>query len=476
MGELAKKTLKGIFWSSIERFSLQMVQFAIGIVLARILFPSDFGLVGMLAFFLGVSQIIIDCGISSALIRQKDVSEKDYGTAFVVNVAMSFFVYGILFLIAPFVASFFEIGELASLLRVLSITLVINAFYGVQQTRLNKSVDFRTLTKCTFISATLSGIFGIYLALHGFGVWSLAYQSVVNSVLMFICISMAIKWIPRPCVDKIAFKRMFGFGYKILISSLIHAIYFNLYNVVVGKLFLAKQLGFYSKAEQISLTPSTNVVGILSRVAYPILSDLQDDCVMLKSAYMKFLKISCFAVFPLMTGLCALANPAVNLLFGEKWMGATLFLQILCVGYMFEPVSEINLKVLYVKGRSDLVLKLEIIKKIIAIFILFASIPFGIVGICAGRAFYCVLATFLNMVYTRRFIDVSIYEQVKMFFPYLILSLFMGGGVYLITLFNVHCFIQTLLGVFSGLVIYLGFAFFLKFDVLLIIKSYLNQK
>lgn len=476
MGELAKKTLKGVFWSSVERFSLQSVQFAIGIVLARILFPSDYGLIGMLAVFLGVSQIIIDCGISSALIRQKDVSEKDYGTAFVVNVAISFVVYGVLFLIAPFVASFFEISELASLLRVLSITLVINAFYGVQQTKLNKKVDFKTLTKCTFISATLSGVFGIYLALHGFGVWSLAYQGVVNSVLMFLCISMAIKWIPRPCIDKTAFKRLFGFGSKILISSLIHTIYFNLYNVVVGKLFLAKQLGFYSKAEQISLTPSTNVVGILSRVAYPILSDLQDDCERFKSAYTKFLKLSCFAIFPLMTGLCALANPAINLLFGEKWMGAALFLQILCVGYMFEPVSEINLKVLYVKGRSDLVLKLEIIKKIIAVLILVASIPFGIVGICAGRAFYCVLGTFLNMAYTRRFVGISIYEQVKMFFPYLVLSLFMGALVYFVSQLDAHCFVRTLVGVVSGVIVYFGVAFFLKLDALQIIRSYLNRK
>lgn len=463
MSKLARKTVEGVIWSSVERFSLQGVQFLIGVVLARMLTPSDYGLIGMLSVFFGVSQIFIDCGFSNSLIRQRKVSEKDYGTVFVLNVLISFIAYLVLFCAAPIIASFYKVAELKPILRVLSVTLIINSLYAVQQTRLNKNVDFKTLSKCSLTSAILSGCLGIYLAYNGYGVWSLVYQGIANSILMFVCLFAFTKWMPHPCFDKNSFQNLFGFGSKILLSSLIHTIYVNLYNIVIGKLFSAKQLGFFNKAEQVGLLPSSNFAGVLSRVAYPILAEMQDDNVKLKVAYEKFLRLSCFVVFPLMIGLCVLAKPSIQLMFGEKWLETALFLQILCVGFMFDPICSINVNVLYVKGRSDLVLKLEIVKKTIAILILACSIPFGVIGICCGRAFYGIVSTFLNMIYTKRMINVSVFDQIKIIIPQLFLAILMGIVVLIFCSYLDNIVLQVLVGFFVGAFVYMGLAYILRF-------------
>lgn len=476
MSSIASKSLHGIIWSAVEKFSLQGVQFLIGIVLARLLFPSDFGMIGMLSIFMGVSQTFIDCGFSSALIRQKEVTAEDYGTTFLINATFSLIAFFILFFSAPFVASFYKMPELESVMQVFSTTLIINALYTVHIIKLTRNVDFKTQSKATLCSALISGLIGITLAYKGFGVWSLIYQALCNSILNLILLTLLLKWFPHLIFSRESFKKLFVFGSRIFIASIISSIYANLYNIVIGKKFSAANLGYYTRAEQLGLFPSQNIAGILSRVTYPILSQLQDNPEQLKSVYTKYLQLSCFIVFPLMMGLVALAKPLIIILFGDKWEQSAILLQILCIGFMFDPICNINLNLLYVKGRSDLVLKLEIIKKTIAISILIASLPFGLTGLCIGRALYGIIATLLNMTYTKRFIDLSIWGQIRLFLPSLILSLIMASGAYTITTFTINNGIQLLGGFIVGLLLYIIPALLFKLNSMKYILELLKSK
>lgn len=480
MESIASKSVRGIFWSAVEKFSLQGVQFVISIILARLLTPTDFGIIGMLSVFLSISVTFIDCGFSSALIRQKDVSKSDYGTAFLVNLSISILAFLILFATAPLIANFYNMPELKSVTRVVSVTLIINALFTVHKVKLTRNIDFKKQSYASLFSAIISGILGITFAYNGFGVWSLVYQSICNSVLTLICMCILLKWFPIPILNINSFKNLFDFGSKIFISSLIHTIYSNLYNIVIGKQFSASALGFYTRANHFVSLPITNITGILSRVTYPILAQLQNETERLKSIYLKYLSITCLAVFPLMTGLMALAKPLVFILIGNKWESCVILLQILCFGMMLDPICTINLNLLYVKGRSDLVLKLEIIKKTIAITILIISLPFGLIGLCIGRAIYGVIATFLNMRYTRNFINLSIWQQTKMLLPMYILSLFMGGICFLINLTNLNDICKLILGTIIGMTIYISLAYIFKieafFNLLKIVKKYLKKQ
>lgn len=464
MSSVASKSIHGIIWSAIERFSLQGVHFIIGIVLARLLSPSDFGMIGMLSIFMSVSYTLIDCGFSNALIRQKTATEKDYGTAFIINLSISVFAFATLFFAAPFVADFYNMPDLKPVMRVFSITLVTNALFAVHRVRLTRNVDFKTQSKASLASALISGVFGIALAYEGFGAWSLVYQSVSNSVLNLLLMIFLLRWFPRPVFSKESFHTLFGFGSKLLIASIISSIYSNLYNLVIGKRYSASDLGYYTRADSLGNLPSQNVAGILYRVTFPILSQLQDDRERLRSIYIKYLQISCFAIFPVMMGLAALAKPIIVVMLGEKWLPSVVLLQILCFGLMLDPICNINLNLLYVKGRSDLVLKLEIIKKSIAVTILVVSLPFGLVGLCIGRACYGVIATVLNMTYTRGFIDLSIFGQAKLILPSWFMSLFVAAGIYGVTLLELNNVLQLVIGILGGLALYFGLAYVLKME------------
>jgi len=467
MSSIASKSIHGIFWSAIEKFSLQGVQFLIGIVLARLLSPSDFGMIGMLSIFMGISQTFIDCGFSSALIRQKQVFAEDYGTAFLINFTFSIIAFVILFLSAPFVASFYGVYELKAVMQIFSAVLIVNALFTVHKVKLTRDIDFKTQSKASLCAAAISGALGITFAYNGFGVWSLVYQAVCNSLLNLVLLTLFMKWFPRPVFCRRSFKTLFGFGSRIFIASIITSIYSNLYNIVIGKKFLASNLGYYTRAEQLGLFPSQNMVGILSRVIYPVLSQLQDDANQLKVAYIKYLEMSCFVIFPLMAGLAALAKPLIIVLFGEKWIPSAFLLQILCFGLMLDPVCGLNLNLLYVKGRSDLVLKLEIIKKSIAVVILVVSIPFGLVGLCFGRSLYGVVATFINMTYTNRLIGLSVWGQMKIFFPPLALSLIMALVSIQVTEVDFNNVFQIFVGIAMGMILYLVPAYVFKMHAMM---------
>lgn len=473
---LKQKATKGVLWSAIERFSVQGVQFFIMIIMARLLTPADYGLIGMLSIFLAISQSLIDSGFSQALIRKQDRTEIDNSTVFYFNIVVSVILYIILFASAPFIADFYNIPELCIITRVVSISIVINSLTIVQRTILIIRIDFKTQAKVSFISTIASGIIGIYLAHSGHGVWALVYQTLINSISAALMFWIMSKWRPNQQFSWKSFHELFSFGSKLMISALIEIIYQNINPIIIGKFFSASDLGYYTRAHHFSTFPSSNITGILQRVSYPILSEIQNDMNRISTIYRKFLKLSAFIIFPLMVGLSAIAYPLINLIIGEKWIFCAELLQIVCFSMMWYPIHAINLNLLQVKGRSDLFLRLEIIKKIACILIICISVPFGIVALCYGGVISSIICLIINTYYTGKFINVGFIKQMHDLLPTLSLSIFMFITVLYTTHLVSNPLLQLLLGIIIGGVIFIGGSYILKFSELKEVLSIIKKK
>ncbi len=458
--ELKSKTISGIQWSAVERFSLQGVQFAINIIMARLLLPSDYGMIGMLAIFLQISQTFMDSGFSDALVQKKDRTEKDLSTVFYFNIAISILLYSLLFISAPFISRFYHMSELTWVTRILTLNLIITSFAAIPKTILMIRIDFKTQSKISLISAIASGCIGIAMAYKEYGVWALVCQSLLNALFVTLLSYYYITWRPLRVFSKDSFLNLFSFGSKLLYSRLIHALYYNLYAIIIGRRYSSAELGYYTRAEQFAILPSGNINAIISRVTFPILSSIQDDDERLALAYRKYIKLASFLIFPLMIGLAAIAEPLISFLLTDKWLGAVILLQILCLDWMLDHLSQINLNLLLVKGHSDWALRLEIIKKIIATSILVISIPFGIEAMCWGRVLYAVIATYMNSHYTSRLIKLSFVTQLKDYFPSLLLAVAMGGIVY----YSIAIFSSDLLKIVGGF--FIGAVFYVILSVL----------
>ena len=456
---LQRKAAKGVAWSAIERFSVQGVNFLIQLILARLLLPSDYGLVGMLSIFINLAQIFVDSGFANALIQKKNCTNKDYSTVFLYNFVIALVLYAILFFCAPAISNFYNEPKLINVTRVISLTLVINAISIIQRTKLIKSLDFKSQAKVSVSSATLSGVLGIVLAYKGFGVWSLCFQQIANGVLQAIFYLVLVKWFPLLVFDKTSFKELFNFGYKLVLVNLINAIYKNLYTIVIGKKFTPEKVGLYAKAEQFVVFPSGNLGSLIIRVIYPLLSEVQNDEGKLKSVYRNAIKLSSYIIFPLMFGLLAITKPFISVVLTDKWLSMAPIMQILCLDWMLDHISMINLNLLMVKGRTDLSLRLEIIKKIIAISILACSIPFGIIVMCWGRVLYSVIATYLNTRYTKLLIGLSLRNQLHDILPYFISSLIMALSVLFFNEFIAFSWAQLIVGIIVGVLVYLFISF-----------------
>ena len=413
------QTIRGVIWSSIERFSMQGVQFILSIIMARLLTPDDYGLISMILVFMSISQVFIDGGFANALIQKQNRSDADYSTVFYINLGISVLFYLMLYATAPLIASFYNQPLLTDITRVYSITLILNALTAINKTKLVIAVDFKTQTKISFIAALLSGAIGVYCAFTGYGVWSLVIQSISSAIFNILLTD--------------SFKRLFAFGSKLLVANLISSVYTNLYTFVIGKKFSATSLGLYTRADHFAQFASSNLGSILLRVAFPIFSQIQDDDERLIRAYRKYITMSALIVFPLILGLCGVAKPLVLLLLSDKWLDCVILLQILCFSYLWNCIVTININLLNVKGRSDLVLKLEIAKKSVAFTILFISLYFDLIGVCIGLAIYSLIAFYMNTYYTKRLLNYGFRQQFSEILPYLASALFIMGEALLIS-------------------------------------------
>lgn len=475
--DLKKKTAKGMFWSAVERFSTQGIQFLFGIVLARLLTPADYGVIAMLTIFLAICQTFIDSGFANAIIRKIDRTEKDMATMFFFNIGMSLVCYAILFFTAPFIASFYNMPELTLVLRVLALRLIVQSFSTVQVTNLTIKIDFKKQAKISLASAIISGIVGIGFAYKGYGVWSLVIQALFCSTFNAFLYWLTVRWHPQCFFDKESFKNLFSYGSKLLISGLLDTVYNNLYPLVIGKFYTPAQLGAFAKADHFSQFPSQNIMRILHRVSFPVLSALQNDPQRMRNSFLKFINYSALIIFPLMLGLLALSKPMTLLLLTERWKEMIPLLQILCIAMMWYPVHAINLNILQVLGRSDLFLKLEVIKKVIGLAILLITLPIGITAMCIGQIVDSILGLFINTYYSKKFINAGIGEQLKFLFPTLFNSTAMAAIILVINNFmpQDEYGLQIGVGLTVGILYYLTTNYLFNKDVFKEILSLLKK-
>ena len=452
---LKQKTTNGLFWSSVERFSNQGVSFVFSIILARILAPRDFGIVAMIGIFFAVAQSFVDSGFSNALVRKTDRREEDLSTCFYFNIGVGIVAYIVLFLIAPFIADFYNQPILSPIIRITGFGVVLNSLCVVQQALFTIRIDFKSQAKVTLSATIISGIVGVVLAYLEYGVWALVWQGVVMSLVRMGLLWLMSKWRPKAGFSKDSFHYLFGYGSKLLASGLLDTIYNNIYPIVIGKFYSPAQLGNYSRALTFAQLPSSNITSILQRVTFPVLSTIQDDMPRLQTDYRRLLKLSAFIVFPLMMGLAAVAFPVIRIILTPKWEGCSLYLQIICFALMLYPIHAINLNLLQVKGRSDLFLRLEVIKKIVGVCIMCITIPLGITAMCIGMVASSLIALFINTFYTGKLIDIGYLKQMCDLLPIFINSLLMGGVVFITIQFIMNDVFKLMVGGIIGGLYYL---------------------
>jgi teichuronic acid exporter len=410
---LKDKAVKGLTWSFVDNAAGQGLTFLIGIILARLLSPREFGLIGMIMVLVAISESFINSGFSSALIRKKDCTEKDYSTVFFFNLAAGILLFAILFVSAPAISRFFREPQLTLLIQVLGVVLIIDSLTLIQKAILVKRIDFKLQTKISILSSLISGAVGIGLALKGFGVWSLVAKTLFQRGATSLLLWIWNRWRPILIFSKESFQELFSFGSKLLVSGLIDTAYKNVYFLIIGKFFSAQELGFYTKADQFKKLPSQNLNNVISRVSFPVLAQLQDEPEKLKAGYQKIIRNTMLITFVLMMGLAAVAEPLVLTLIGERWRTSAGYLQLLCFVGMMYPLHALNLNMLMVQGRSDLFLKLEILKKLLAVPTIVIGIIFGIKIMILGMIVNSILAYFLNSYWSGKLIGYPVSEQLR---------------------------------------------------------------
>lgn len=410
---LKDKTVKGVGWSAIDNVAQYAVSFVVSIVLARLLSPDDYGLIGIIAVFTAVSSALLGGGFGSAIIRKKEVSEDDYSTAFIVNLGMSLLLYVIIFFCSPLIARFFGRSELVLLTRVSSLSIIIIALAIVQQTRLTKRIDFKTQTKITLVASITSGVIGISMALLNCGVWSLVAQGLSVQIIRTVMLWIYNHWVPLLRFSKKSFYELFGFGWKLVVSSLLDTTWKELYQVVVGKFYSPATLGQYTRAKGFSQMFSSNLTAVIQRVTYPVLSEIQDDKSRMVAAYRRIIKTTMFVTATCMLTLGAISEPLIYCLIGSKWHEAATYLPLICIAGSLYPLHAINLNMLQVQGRSDLFLGLEVVKKIVGLAPLFVGAFVGIMPMLYVNLVTGLIAYFLNSYYSGKFLGYTSWMQLK---------------------------------------------------------------
>lgn len=469
-----EKAIHGISWSFIDNIGNKVLQFFVGIVMARLLTPHDYGVLGMVTVFVSFSHIFIDSGFSQSLVIRKNCKREEYSTVFFFNFAMGLMIYGIFYATSPLIADFFKVPELSSLIRVFSLTVVISSTSLVQRIQMSKSIDFRSQAIISSASTIISSIVGISLAWNGMGIWSLIIRMLVESV-----ISASMYWAfggfrLAIVFDTKAFREMFAFGSKMLFSGIIDRGYEEMYKVVIGKFFRVEDLGFYQRAIQFSEIPSSGFTSIIQRVSSPVLAQLEPDRV--KPAYRKLIKSITLVVFAMMIGLAATAKNIVLVLLGSKWIEVVPYLQLLCLSTVLYPLHALNLEIIWVRGFSGLFLRLEIIKKLIALPIIFVGIFYGIFPMLVGMIVVSVLAYFVNSFYSGRLVDYPVTEQIKDLLPLSSLVATMGICVWTLGFIPLESHLLLAIQLFTGIAVVMGLSEVFRLEPYLEIKRIILAK
>lgn len=473
---LKQQTKKGLYWTFFNQFANYGMNFCVGIVMARLLSPSDYGITALPAVFMAVAGILQSGGLSDALVRKTDFREEDLSTSFYYSIAVGIVMYLALFFSAPWIADFYDTPVLVPLLRVTALSFLWGPLNSAQNVILKRRLDFKTPTKISLTTRVFSACVGIVLAYMGYGLWALVISGVLSSLLTVILNWFAVRWVPHTGWSDTSFKYLWGYGNKIMLSWGLSALYDNITPIFVAKFYSPADLGVYNRAQGYAAMPSQQVNGVIQGVTFPVLSKMQNDNEALARNYRRMLRTTAFIVFPLMMMLSALARPLVLTLITAKWEACIILLQIICFSMMWYPIHSINLNLLMVKGRSDLFLRLEIIKKVIGVCILTITLPQGLIVFCYGTIVSSMISLIINTYYTGKLIQVGYWHQIKDLLPTLALSFLLLGSIHLITYFISNLYLQIVCGGITGGIVYLGGAIFFKFEELNDVKYMLKRK
>jgi len=423
---LKQKTIKGFIWNFSQQFSLQIITFLVSIVLAKILSPVDFGVIGMLTLLIAIGTALTETGLTSSLIRTQKPDEDDYSTVFIINVGVAVVFYLLLFTFAPYIALLLKTESLTTVIRIFSISLVIKSFVAVHTARLTKDMDFKLQCTIQIPSLIIGSLTGIYLAYSGFGIWSLVCMNIVQSFVFAVQHWLLMEWRPALVFNKEKFRSHFLFGYKITLSGLLETVFQNIYSVIIARYFSAAQLGFYLRAYSLRQLPVQNIAEALNKVSYPFFSEIQNDDIKLKQAYKKLMTQMVFWLTPCLLMLFVLADPIIRLLFTEKWLPSVPYFKILLIAGITYPLHSSNLNILKVKGRSDLFLKLEIVKKVFTGIGIALALPFGLYALLYFQLANSLVSYFINAYYSGAMINYPVKEQMEDILPALSLSLLLA--------------------------------------------------
>ena len=474
--DLKKKTKKGLYWTTFNQFADYGIQFVVGLVLARLLSPEDYGITAIPTVFISIASLLIDSGFSNAMVRKPELTENDLSTAFYYNIAVGLFCYFALFISAPWIASFYNVPVLDSIIKVTALNYLIGPFNTPQTIILKRRLDFKTPTKINVVSKTVMGISGIAMAYLGYGVWALVISNLFATITTLVLNFCIVHWVPKAGWSKDSFSYLFGYGSKLLLTFLIDRIYANITPLFIGKYYSPSQLGVYNRALHYAQMPSQQFTSVIQNVTFPVLSKLQDDDELLSRSYRKMLKAITFIVFPVMVLLAVLARPLVILLITDKWETCIPYLQVMCFWWIWAPIHSINLNLLMVKGRSDLFLRVEIIKKVIGLSIMVVTLPMGIMYFLFGSIISSLISLVINTYYTGRLIKVGFFRQMGDILPTIGLCLFIGAIVLGLTRILHNMYLQIVIGGFVGVVAYLGISMMLNFSELEEVKYMLKRK
>lgn len=446
-----EKVFSNLIWRFLERSGAQLVALIVSVVLARILSPEDYGTIALITVFINILNVFVDSGLGSALIQKKDADNTDFSTVFYTNVIFCIALYILMFVISPFLAEFYSRPELVSIIRVLSITILVSGVKNIQQAYVSRTLQFRKFFFSTLAGTIIAAVAGIWMAYHGFGVWALVAQQVTNLSIDTIILWITVKWRPEFVFSFKRLKSLFSYGWKLLVSALLDTFYTNLYNLVIGKKYSANDLAFYAKGELFPKAVVGNINNAIDSVLLPTMSSEQDNKERVKQMTRRAIKTSTFCIAPLMMGLAGCSQNVISILLTDKWLPAAPYLVIFCITYMFYPIHTANLNAIKAMGRSDLFLKLEVAKKIVGLAVLFSTMWFGVKVMAYSLLFVSVASQIINTWPNKKLLGYGYIEQLKDIFPGIIMAVVMGiivsFGVYIPVVKGVQFVIQVAVGI-----------------------------
>ena len=455
-----------VYWSFFNNFSTQIFQFFIGLILARLLSPSDYGILAMPMVFLAVANCFIYSGFGAALIRKPDLKEEDISTAFYFNIVVGIFFYIVLYFASPLIADFYNVPILSKTLRVTSLSMIFGPLQSVHYSLFSRNLQFNITAKISIASSIVTGLVGVIMAYMGFGIWALVFQGVAGHLLSVCLVWYFSSWRPKTGWSNESFRYLFGFGSKMLISGIMDTLYDNIIPIFLGKFYSAATLGVFNRGKNYAVLPQSQISGMLNRVSFPVLSKLQEDERRLFEYFRKMIRLVIFVLSPIELLIAALARPLIIVMITAKWEESIIVLQLMCFAVMLWPIQSLNMALFKVKGRSDLVLKANIVIKCMLLVVLFATLPFGLKAICFGSIIRALLAITWVSYYTGKFSNYGIKEQFKQILPSIALSISMFILVSIIIRFIDSLYLQLIIGGSIGALYYLGISYKMKFPEL----------